>query len=206
MTKSPMQTPAFFDQAPSIVMYDALAQTLGATQDGLIEYRYLDAVKLAGHSCPTVAGAWLMTRAALARLYPGQTPHRGEVRVALREPQDAGVTGVIASVAGLVTGAAGSGGFKGLAGRHARRDLLAYGEPMRGDMRFTRLDNGQSVEVSHHPVAAPRPAQLRMQMQAALAPQADSPEREAFAQTWQGWVRAILIDHADDPELITMED
>ena len=206
MTKSPMQTPAFFDQAPSIVMYDALAQTLGATQDGLIEYRYLDAVKLAGHSCPTVAGAWLMTRAALARLYPGQTPHRGEVRVALREPQDAGVTGVIASVAGLVTGAAGSGGFKGLAGRHARRDLLAYGEPMRGEMRFTRLDNGQSVEVSHHPEAAPRPAQLRMQMQAALAPQADSPEREAFAQTWQGWVRAILIDHADDPELITMED
>ena len=206
MTKSPMQTPAFFDQAPSIVMYDALAQTLGATQDGLIEYRYLDAVKLAGHSCPTVAGAWLMTRAALARLYPGQTPHRGEVRVALREPQDAGVTGVIASVAGLVTGAAGSGGFKGLAGRHARRDLLAYGEPMRGEMRFTRLDNGQSVEVSHHPEAAPRPPELRMQMQAALAPQADSAQRQAFAQTWQGWVRAILIDHADDPELITMED
>ena len=48
MTKSPMHAPAFFDQAPSIVMYDALARTLGATQDGLIEYRYLDAVKLAG--------------------------------------------------------------------------------------------------------------------------------------------------------------
>ena len=70
MTASPMQTPAFFDQVPSIVLYDALAQTLGAVQDGLIEYRYLDAVKLAGHSCPTVAGAWLMARAALARLYP----------------------------------------------------------------------------------------------------------------------------------------
>ena len=206
MTAPPMRTPAFFDQVPSIVMHDALARTLGATQDGLIEYRYLDAVKLAGHSCPTVAGAWLMTRAALARLYPGQTPHRGEVRVAMRELQDAGVTGVIASVAGLVTGAAGSGGFKGLAGRHARRDLLAYGEPMRGEMRFTRLDNGQSVEVSHHPEAAPRPAELRMLMQAALAPQATSAQREAFAQAWQGWVRAILIDHADDPKLITMED
>ncbi len=72
MTTIQMQTPAFFDQAPAIVMYDALAQTLGAMQDGLIEYHYLDAVKLAGHSCPTVAGAWLMTRAALARLYPGK--------------------------------------------------------------------------------------------------------------------------------------
>lgn len=206
MTPSPMQSPAFFDQAPSIVMVDALAQTLGATPDGLIEYRYLDAVKLAGHSCPTVAGAWLMTRAALARLYPGQTPRRGEVRVAMREPQDAGVVGVMASVAGLVTGAAGSGGFKGLAGRHARRDLMTFGVPMRGEMRFTRLDNGESVEVSHHPEAVPRPTQLGLQMQAALAPQADSAQREVFAQSWQRWVRAILIDHADDPKLITMED
>ncbi|MEO7116331.1 MAG: hypothetical protein ABIZ18_10785 [Caldimonas sp.] len=206
MTQSPMQTPAFFDQAPSIVMYDGLARTLGASRDGLIEYHYLDAVKLAGHSCPTVAGAWLMTRAALARLFPGQTPQRGEVRVAMREPQDAGVVGVIASVAGLVTGAAGGGGFKGLAGRHARRDLLTFGVPMHGEMRFTRLDNGRSVEVSHHPEAAPRPAELGLQMQAALAPQADDAQREAFANTWQGWVRAILVDHADDPEMITMED
>ena len=206
MTASPMQTPAFFDQVPSIVLYDALAQTLGGVQDGLIEYCYLDAVKLAGHSCPTVAGAWLMARAALARLYPGEMPHRGEVRVAMREPHDEGVVGVIASVAGLVTGAAGSGGFQGLAGRHARRDLLTYGVPMRGEMRFTRMGNGQSVEVSHHPTAAPRPADLRAQMQAALAPEASSAQREAFAQTWQGWVRVMLIDHADDPALITIED
>jgi hypothetical protein len=206
MSASLMQTPPFFDQAPAIVMRDALAQTLGAAQGGVIEYRYLDAVKLAGHSCPTVAGAWLMTRAALARLYPGQTPQRGEVRVAMREPQDAGVVGVIASVAGLVTGAAGSGGFQGLAGRHARRDLLTFDVPMRGEMRFTRLDNGQTVEVSHHPEAVPRPPELRMQMQAALAPQADSAQLDAFAKTWQGWVRAMLIDHADDPALITVED
>lgn len=201
-----MQTPAFFDQVPTIVIHDALAQMLGAVHDGLIEYRYIDAVKLSGHSCPTVAGAWLMTRAALARLYPGQTPRRGELRVELREAQDAGVAGVIASVAALVTGAAGSGGFKGLAGRHVRRDLLAFGVPMHGELRFTRLDNGRSVEVSHHLEAAPRPAALRMQMQAALAPQADSATREAFARSWQDWVRAILIDHAEDPELITLED
>jgi hypothetical protein len=201
-----MQTPAFFDQVPPIVIYDALAQILGATSDGLIEYRYVDAVKLAGHSCPTVAGAWLMTRAALARLNRGQPPHRGEVRVAMREPQDAGVVGVIASVAGLVTGAAGGGGFKGLGGRYARRDLLTFGVPMRGEMRFTRLDNGQSVEVSHHSDAVPRPVQLGVQMRAALAAQADDTQREVFARTWQDWVRAILIDHADDPKLIPLED
>lgn len=201
-----MQTPAFFDQAPTIVVHDALAQTLGAAQDGMLEYHYLDAVKLAGHSCPTVAGAWLMTRAALARLYPGQTPRRGEMRVELRDPQDAGVVGVVASVATLVTGAAGVGGFKGLAGRHVRRDLLVFGVPMHGEMRFTRLDNGHSIEVSHRPEAVARPAALTAHLQAALAPRADSAQREAFAKIWQGWVRDILIDHADDPELITLED
>lgn len=205
MSPLPLQTPAFFDQAPTIVMQDALAQILGAAQNGLMEYRYLDAVKLAGHSCPTVAGAWLMTRTALARLYPGQVPQRGEVQVALRESQEAGVVGVMASVAGLVTGAAGSGGFNGLAGRHVRRHLLTFEVPMRGEMRFTRQDTGQSVEVSHHPEAAPRPPELRRQMQAALAPESNSAERDAFAATWQSWVRAMLIDHADDPALIRVE-
>lgn len=206
MSASAMHTPAFFDQAPTIVVHDALAQLLGATQDGTLEYRYLDAVKLAGHSCPTVAGAWLMTRAALARLYPGQMPRRGEVRLELRDAQDAGVVGVMASVAALVTGAAGVGGFKGLAGRHARRDLLAFGVPMHGEMRFTRLDNGQRAEVSHHVEAVPRPAGLMEKMQAALAPHADGAKREAFARIWQNWVRTILVDHANNPELISTED
>ena len=201
-----MALPAFYAQAPRITVHDALAELLGAAEGGLIEYGYEDAVRLAGHSCPTVAGAWLMTRTALARLYPGQTPRRGEVMVAMREPQEAGVVGVIASVAGLVTGAAGNGGFNGLAGRYTRRKLLTFEVPMRGEMRFTRQDTGQSVEVSHHPEAAPRPPELRLQMQAALAPESNRAQRDAFAITWQGWVRAMLIDHADDPALIRVED
>lgn len=197
-----MHTPAFFDAVPPIVVADALAKTLGAVDDGLIEYRYVDAVKLAGHSCPTVAGAWLMTRAALARLYPGQTPQRGEIRVELRQCADEGVAGVVASVASLVTGAANEGGFKGLAGRFARQGLLRFGVAMRGEIRFTRLDNGRSVELSHRPQAVPRPAALSEQLRDALAPQASAVVQRAFADAWQGWVRTILTEHADDPALI----
>lgn len=199
-----MHTPAFYDAAPAIVMTDPLAEILGAAEDGLIEYRYVDAVKLAGHSCPTVAGAWLMTRAALARLYPGETPRRGEIRVELRQAIDEGVAGVIASVAGLVTGAANEGGFKGLAGRFARNGLLGFGVPMIGEIRFTRLDNGQSVELSHRPQAVPRPAALSELLRDALAPQASAAARRAFADAWQGWVRAIVIEHADDPALVAL--
>ena len=119
------------------------------------------------------------------------------------EAVDEGVTGVIASVAGLITGAANDGGFKGLAGRFERRGLLRFGVAMAGEIRFTRLDNGSSVELAHFPQAVPRPTGLADLMRNALAPQADAATRDAFAEAWQGWVRTILIEHADDPALIT---
>lgn len=197
-----MRTPDFFDAVPSITVVDPLAEALGAADGGVLEYRYVDAVKLAGHSCPTVAGAWLMTRAALARLYPDELPRRGELSVELRQRHDEGVAGVIASVVQLVTGAAGDGGFKGLAGRFARQGLLRYGVALPGEIRFTRVDNGASVVLAHHLQAVPRPADLTEKMQRAFRPAADDAARRAFAQAWQGWVRTILTEHADDPVLI----
>ena len=67
-----------------IAMRDPLAEFLGAADGGRLEYSYADAVKLTGHSCPTVAGAWLAILRALAALYPGETPERGAIRVELR--------------------------------------------------------------------------------------------------------------------------
>ena len=196
--------PDFFAAVPAIVVADPLAALLGAAEDGRLEYHYADAVRLAGHSCPTVAGAWLMARRALAHLYPNELPQRGGLQVALRQPLAEGVTGVVGSVLGLITGAAGDGGFKGLAGRHVRRDLLRYGVPMAGDVRITRLDNGAAVELTHHAQAVPRPPGLTELMGEAVVPQAGHAERQAFAAAWQGWVRTILIDHADDPALIAI--
>ena len=199
-----MKTPDFFDKVPPIVIADPLAEFLGATEGGLLEYRYVDAVKLAGHSCPTVAGAWLMTRAALAHLYAEGTPQRGGIRVDMHQRADEGVAGVIASVAGLITGAANQSGFKGLAGRFARNDLLNFGVPLTGEIRFTRMDTGGLVELVHRPQAVTRPNGLAEMMRSALDPQADVATRRAFAEAWQGWVRTILLDHADDPALIAV--
>lgn len=199
-----MRTPDFFHDVAPITVADPLAALLGAAENGHIDYQYLDAVKLAGHSCPTVACAWLMTRTALARLYPDQMPQRGGVRVDMRQALDEGVTGVIASVVGLVTGAANDGGFKGLAGRYGRQGLLRFGVPMAGEVRFTRIDTAQSVELAHHPQQAPRPAGLSELMREALSPQADAATRQAFASAWQQWVRTLLLDHADDPAVIAV--
>ena len=102
-----MSHPDFFDAVPRISLYDPLAEFLGATKDGILQYGYFDAVRLAGHSCPTVAAAYWSTFKALACLYPDAMPVRGEIRVEFSQDSASGVTGVIANVVSMLTGARG---------------------------------------------------------------------------------------------------
>lgn len=199
-----MQLPEFFDAVPPLVLRDPLAAFLGAAEDGLIEYRYADAVKLAGHSCPTVAGAWLMTRCALAALYGGAVPERGGLKVEFRDAQDSGVTGVIANVAGLLTGAAGDGGFKGLGGRFNRRGLMAFGVPMEGEIRFTRVDTAAAVETAYRPQLVPPQPETGMLLQKIQAGSASAEERRTFGHLWQERVKHLLLGQAGTPEWVTV--
>ena len=182
--------PDFFAHVPPIAMRDPLAQFLGAAEGGRLEYTYADAVKLTGHSCPTVAAAYRASAEALGQLYPGELPERGAIRVELRGRVDQGVTGVVAAVAGFISGAAGEGGFKGIAGSFARRGLLQFGAAIAGDLRFTRLDTGASVEVDlpHSSASAELTAALRR----ALSHDASASEKEHFARAWQARVREVL--------------
>jgi hypothetical protein len=198
-----MAFPEFFEQIPALVLRDPLADTLGAAVDGLIEYRYADAVKLAGHSCPTVAGAWLMAGRALALLYPDALPVRGSLGVELRAPLDAGTAGVVGAVLGLITGAAGEGGFKGLGGAQARRNLLHFGADIAAEARVSRLDGGASVLLDYRPEAVPADPAMAPLMARVVGGVADGDERAAFARLWQERVRRILLEHADDPALLS---
>lgn len=197
-----MAFPSFFEQVPALRLRDPLAAMLGAAEDGGLEYRYADAVKWAGHSCPTVAGAWLMTRTALRHLYGDEMPQRGGIRVELRDAQAAGTTGVVGGVIGLITGAAGAGGFKGLGGRQVRCGLLSYGVALPAELRLGCLDSGAAVHLDYHPAAVPSDPALPPLMQKVVAGQAAPEEMAEFARLWQDRVRRILLDHADDPELV----
>ena len=197
-----MAFPEFFQLVPSITLRDMLADTLGAATDGVIEYHYADAVKLAGHSCPTVAGAWLMASRALAALYPDSLPLCGEIRVELRGTQDAGTVGVVGAVLGMITGAASDGGFKGLGGQHVRRDLLRFGVDISAEARFSRLDSGASVLVDYHPEAVPPSPDLPPLMARVVGGVANAEERTTFGQLWQARVRRILLQESDAPTLV----
>lgn len=192
-----MNTPNFYNDAPKITLYDPLAEFLGAAEKGIIEYGYLDAVKLAGHSCPTVAGAYLMTHKALAELYGNELPVRGAIKVEFGGDQADGVTGVIANVVGLLTGAAQSGGFKGIGGKFDRRNLLHFNAAIGGDIRFTRIDTGTSVETTYHPELAPPSPGMKDPMQKTMAGIASPEERREFGQLWQDRVKRILLDNTN---------
>lgn len=199
-----MNTPGFYSDAPKITLYDPLAEFLGAAEAGVVEYGFLDAVKLAGHSCPTVAGAWLMTRKALASLYGDELPVRGMVKAEFRDGQADGVTGVIANVVSLLTGAAQSGGFKGIAGKFDRRNLLHFNAGISGEIRFTRLDTGINVETTYHPEWVPPSPGMKELMQKTMMGIASADERREFGALWQERVKRILIDHADDARLVVI--
>jgi hypothetical protein len=192
--ETPMSHPAFFDLVPALTLRDPLADLLGAADDGLIEYHYADAVRLAGHSCPTVAGAWLMTRHALAALYPDGVPERGGLRVQLRDAPGVANAGVVGAVIGLVTGAAGEAGFQGLGGRHGRRGLLEFGVAMAGEVRCARLDTGAGVEIRYRPQAVPPDPALPTLMPAVVAGTASAAERAEFGRLWQDRVRRLLME------------
>ncbi len=201
-----MHLPAFYSHAPRVLVRDPLAELLGAADDGLIEYGYADAVRLAGHSCPTVAGAYLMACAGLRTLYPESLPERGGVGVTMGAAEVEGTTGVVAQVFTLITGAAANNGFHGIGGQHARHNLLRYGGGDRSCIAsFRRADNGDTVYLSMDLSSVSPAPQLRELMVRALAADATGEERAAFGSVWQDRVRRLLLEHADDPNVIRVE-
>lgn len=206
MNISDQYFPEFFAAAPRVTVQDPLAQFLGAARDGVIEYQYADAVRLAGHSCPTVAGTWLMTVHALRALYGEAQPVRGEIEVFMADARDAGTTGVMASVVQLVTGAAPETGFHGIGGRFGRNDLLRFDQPVQGVMALRRQDTGAAVQVTLDASVVPWPEEMRMLLPKAASGQADTAELQRFGELWQERVRQMLLEHTDDARLVQVSD
>jgi len=182
-----------YPEQPCIALHDPLAELLGAGE-GYFVYRFWDAVKLSGHACPTVAGAFLMTIHALKALYEECTPIRGQVRITVPGPASAGVNGPISQVMTLITGAAADNGFHGLNGQFARNGLMTFADGDGGVFVFERCDNGQKVGVSYDPSAIPPDPQTKPLMAQIMSGQADCEARQTFGRLWRERVVAILED------------
>src|SRR5574341_258536 len=201
-----MQLPPFFEQVPRLRVYDPLAELLGSAEGGVLEYGYGDAVRLAGHSCPTVAAAYWLTLCALHRLYPGALPRRGGVKVEFREEGPHGSTGVVAAVVQMLTGAANDEGFKGLAGSHGRAGLRRYAPELPLAMRYTRLDNGAAVDAEADLDLLPQPPELQPLLETCARGRGDASALRRLAELWQQRVRRLLLEFRDDDGVFIVRD
>lgn len=200
-----MSLPDFYRHVPRLRVRDPLADFLGAADAGVLEYGYEDAVRLAGHSCPTVASAYALGCQALAALYPGELPERGGVHIDFAERLDAGVTGVIASVLTLLTGASQQGGFKGIGGAFVRRELQQFEVALPLSLRFTRIDSGAAVDAAADLSRVPAHPDTSVLLGACLRGEADADARRRFGELWQQRVARILVEHWGDQAVFRVQ-
>ena len=187
-----MTYPQFFNKIPTIKLQDELASFLGTFEDGIIEFSYLDIVKSAGHSCPTVLGAYLMTKEGLKALYENELPKRGQIIVEFKEAQNIGVAGVIGNVIMNITGAATTNGFKGISGKFDRNHLMKFEQDINGaNVRFTRTDTQKSVDVFYNPSEIKPHEDMNFYMQKCLQKSATIEEEKEFKKLWHDRVEKI---------------
>jgi len=200
-----MQYPSFFDEVDLILLYDPLSDFLGAFEEGKVEISYLDCVKLAGHSCPTVAGAYLMTMVGLKILYESELPRRGNIHVGVKGKRTEGTIGVIGNIISFITGASGQEGFKGIQGNYSRDNLIAYDQQMTGEVTLKRTDNNLSVSLSYNPSMIPGDQRLKPLMGKILQGKASRQEEILFKELWQRRVKEILLTNELRDKIIQVD-
>lgn len=197
-----MVHPVFFEEIEVIKVIDPLSGLLGAFENGEYKFTYLDVVKSAGHSCPTVAGAYLVTLEALKALYPDERAVRGNIKVEFNEPLEDGVTGVISNVISQITGATDKSGFKGLNGKFARHSLMNFNSDVTSSVRFSRVDNSKSVDVEYDPNSVMPDKKQAELMQKMMQGTILKEELQVFGMLWQDRVKRIF-EHKDNVIKIT---
>lgn len=197
---------AFYDDVEPIRLKDPLAVFLGAIDEKEdFIFTYADAIKLAGHSCPAVSGAYKITQKAIKALYGNETPVRGEISIRVLGSVDNGANGPISQVISLITGAAPETGFKGLGEKFVRKNKLVFDERNEepNAFIFTRDDTKKSVKVTYHPERIPIREEMSALFTKCIVDTATKKQREGFMTMWQERVRMVLFEEVDG--LFTVE-
>ena len=154
----------------TIQIYEPFAEFLGASREEyFFDLSLLDAVRFAGHACPAMVGAFMVSRHAVSQLFPeSKICTRGDVQIEMRNDVNEGATGPISNIFSFVFGAFEKSGFGGLRGKDfVRRDLLKYNGPQvpEGTCRFIRLSTQKTVDVFYRPDKAQVEIDLSMPFQ-----------------------------------------
>lgn len=198
-----MNYPKFYDLVPTINLYDPLSNFLGATNDGIVEITYLDVVKYAGHSCATVAGAYLMTYLGLGILNQEKQVLRSQFKITAKGPKSEGTNGVIANVAAYICGVNDESGFSGIGGIMSRKNKLSYNDLLDCDLKFETPE--KTIKISYNPSIYPPNPEMIPLMQKYLGGLATVEEKEEFKSLWQSRVKNILLTKERYNEIVSIK-
>lgn len=198
-----MNTPTFYATS-SIKLYEPLYDLFGVNKNAHVEFTFEDAVKIAGHACPTVAGAFLLAYHGARKLYEGETPIRGSFQLLFKEDESVGVTGVISTIMGSILGASGIGGFKGLGGQFARNNRVLYNQSISSQVAILRTDTNAIVYLDYHPELIPLHQETSQLLSKILNDQATLSEKSTFQKLWNQRLEAILRVGLGDSGIIDL--
>lgn len=192
----------FYSEIEPIAMRDPLSSILGAIDDDEpIYYSFKDCIKLSGHACPSVSTAFQLTKLALKKLYNGDIPVRGNLKIKFAGGRETGANGPIGQVIQFITGAAIETGFHGLGGKYSRANLFEYDENLESGpglkVEFERIDTGEKVVVQTNPSMIPLSKEEQSYseyMSDVIRSTASNEDREKFYIFWQGKNRKILLE------------
>lgn len=208
----------FFSKIEPIRMYDPLATLLGTFKEDhdihdIIEYHFIDVIKMAGHSCPTTASAFVACKYAMRMLFEDGIGERGAISIMVHGERDSGVYGVIAQVFSFITGACSETGFKGLGGLHRRNNLLWFGKEENKEYQqfdFTRRDTKRVCVVRSIPGSLPllEPSEsLRLNelFSKNVWEAVRGSKRAEFRDLWMKRVKLIALDEQDRESWLKLE-
>jgi hypothetical protein len=195
---------------------EPFAETLGVfkKENAVMEYTFIDVVKMAGHVCPTTAGAYLCCQEALKKLYPNEIPIRGDISITVYGEPDEGVYGVISQIFSLLTGAAPATGFRGLGHKFRRKDLLRFSSEKVDSkalrFEFRRLESDKIVLVEFYPSKIPfakeKAIRLGELLEKVIWEAAKEDERREFQDLWIEKVRDMILERKQINEWLKIEE
>lgn len=197
----------FLKDVEPIKFIEPFAETLGAfnSESVAIEYTFIDVVKMAGHACPTTAGAYLCCQKAMKKLYREEIAIRGEISITVYGGQDEGGYGVMGQVFSFLTGAAPASGFRGLGHKFRRKDLLKFTDEKVDHeamcFEFRRTDNSNAVLIKFYPQRIPFPDDKAINLGGLLEKiiwdAAKENEKAEFQNLWMEKVKNMIIDNRE---------
>ncbi len=180
----------FFDKIEKIVLKDELLQFLWVNNDGIIDFSYVDIVKSAGHSCGTVAWAYLIALKWLKALYWEELPNRWRIKVEIKKDPSDDNAWVIWCVLSNITWATTNYWFGWIpTWKFNRRNTLFYNVDIENDVRLTDLETWKSVEVNYRPWKVVNPMQI---LKSAIWPNAIEEDKKTFPVRFQKMVETIF--------------